>query len=127
MSKPETLSLDQLRALFNRGIGKLRGRREAPWGNLSIWRCAHSHSNLLQVLHLRLESRNPLLQAGHPCFRDRRRLPIGPVQFSQITCNAFLDLLRPRFELSVREVLIALLTSLNLLPSIATFASEKSE
>jgi hypothetical protein len=43
----------------------------------------------------------------------------------QIACNALLDLRHAPLHLGAREVLVPVLTALNLLPSIATLASAK--
>ncbi len=59
--------------------------------HLLVRRCVELNFDLLEDLHLLLESRNLVLQPFCLCFRDRRLLAIGGVHLHKITADACLD------------------------------------
>jgi hypothetical protein len=61
---------------------------------------------------------NLALEPGALDFR-RRRLAVGGFKLGQIALDARFDLLQPLGCLGLREILVARLTALNLLPSMA--------
>ncbi len=85
------------------------GQRDLPVGG-----CLQLLSNLLQVLHVRLDRGDLLLEPRNSAFRDQGRLPIRTVELGQIPADAFLQLRHALLELVVGEVLVAVVDRLEL-------------
>ena len=69
-----------------------------------------------QLPDVRLDSCNLLFNVRHPSLRNRRRLPIGPVQIDQVALDTLLQVLHPHVDLVLREVLVPRVHGLELAP-----------
>ena len=87
----------------------------------------HLLADLAKRVHLLLDLGDLLLEVIDPTGQHGARIAVGPVEFDQVALDAVLELLQPRLQLALGEVLVAVVDrALNLLPSIATIPSVNS-
>src|SRR6516225_9359410 len=82
---------------------------------LLIWRVAHLRVKHFQAAHLLLQPSDLFLdprRLDDGCFR--RLLPIGTIELTQISTDAFLDLRHPPRHLGICEVAVAVVHRLEL-------------
>src|SRR5262249_17904132 len=83
----------------------------------------HLHPENLEAMHLLLQLRDLLFQVARLGFKCLGRLlPVGGVELLQIARDTLLNLRHAPVHLGAREVLVAIVDALNLLPSMATLA-----
>ena len=86
-------------------IERASGSVKEIWPSGSL---RHLFADLFELAHLLLDRLDLLLNMLDPRFRHQRRLPVRSIQFRQIARDALLQLLHPRLELAVGEVLVAI-------------------